>query len=743
MISKSSSFNSQVYIHAIFRLPFFLVFLMLILTCSQSEGDDKSMKDKKDVHYNRLIHEKSPYLLQHATNPVDWYPWGEEAFRAAKEQDKPIFLSIGYATCHWCHVMEHESFEDSTVAALMNESFISIKVDREERPDIDDIYMTVCQMLNGSGGWPLTIIMTPDKQPFFAGTYIPKKSYFDRIGMLDLIPRVANLWKTDRQKLLDSAEKISEHLSNSVAAPPGKQIGEQTLRQATELLTSRFDEQYGGFGERPKFPTAHQLMFLLREYHRNGDDHTLEMVTRTLDHMRMGGIYDHIGFGFHRYSTDEKWLLPHFEKMLYDQAINSMAYTEAFLATGTESYRQTAREIFTYVLRDMTDTRGGFYSAEDADSEGEEGKFYLWSREEIMDILGTEAGELFCKVYSIEKDGNFREEASKRQTGTSIPHLQKPLNQWAKELNMSLETLQAKLENSRQKLFEVREKRVHPLKDDKILTDWNGLMIAALSKGARAFDEPAYTNAARKATDFILNTMRDKQGRLMHRYREGEVAINGFLDDYAFMIWGLIELYETTFKTRYLQAALELTERVLTHFPDKQNGGFFFTPDDGEQLLVRKKEVYDGAIPSGNSVMMYNLVRLARMTGRSELEEQAAGVGKAFSETINRYPAGYTVLLMGVDFAIGPTYEIVITGDPARQDTREMVQAIYSRFIPNKVLLLKPEQPQQPGITQLADFTQSLSTIDGKATAYVCRNFACELPTTDVEKMLSLMQVKP
>ncbi len=743
MNSTHIKHHKQRFVYRYFNVLFYVTLLMLTITCSKGEGDDRAMKEKKNVHYNRLIHEKSPYLLQHATNPVDWYPWGEEAFRAAKEQDKPIFLSIGYATCHWCHVMEHESFEDSTVAALMNQTFISIKVDREERPDIDDIYMTVCQMLNGSGGWPLTIIMTPDKQPFFAGTYIPKKSYFDRIGMLDLIPRVATLWKTDRQKLLESAEKISKHLGNSVATPPGKQIGKEALQQATELLASRFDDQYGGFGERPKFPTAHQLMFLLREYYRSGDAHTLEMVTKTLDHMRMGGIYDHIGFGFHRYSTDEKWLLPHFEKMLYDQAINGMAYTEAFLATGNESYRQTAREIFTYVLRDMTDTRGGFYSAEDADSEGEEGKFYVWSRDEIMDVLGNEAGELFCNVYSIEKGGNFREEASKRQTGASIPHLQKPLSEWAKELSMPLETLQAKLEDARQKLFEVREKRVHPLKDDKILTDWNGLMIAALSKGARAFDEPAYADAAQKAADFILTTMKDEQGRLQHRYREGEVAITGFLDDYAFLTWGLIELYETTFETRYLQAALELTDRVLTHFIDKQNGGFFFTPDDGEPLLVRKKEVYDGAIPSGNSVMVYNLVRLARMTGRSEFEEQAANVGKAFSETINRYPAGYTVLLMGVDFAIGPAYEVVIAGNPDREDTRKMVQAIFHRFIPNKVLLVKSEQPQQPGIAQLADFTQSLTTIDGKATAYVCRNFACELPTTDVNKMLSLMKVKP
>ena len=687
---------------------------------------------------NRLIHEKSPYLLQHASNPVDWYPWGEEAFQAAAEQDKPIFLSIGYSTCHWCHVMEHESFEDDRVAALMNAAFINIKVDREERPDIDDIYMTVCTMMNGNGGWPLTIVMTPEKKPFFAATYIPKETRFNRLGMLELAPRIQKLWQEDRSRILESASKISAALSEAAGTISGSLLGGETMDIAYKQLSESFEDEFGGFSESPKFPTAHNLMFLMRQHRRDPQSNALQMVETTLDNMRLGGIYDHVGFGFYRYSTDKHWLVPHFEKMLYDQAINVMAYTEAFQLTGKAEYRQTVEEVLTYVLRDMTDNNGGFYSAEDADSEGEEGKFYIWSTSEIIDILGEEDGRLYIEIYNLTEDGNFLEESTQRKTGTNIPHLKKTIQKIADEKGMPVAELSKRLEAARQKLFNVREDRIHPLKDDKILTDWNGLMIAAFCKAAQVFDEKAYLEAASGAADFILNTMRDDQGRLMHRYREGEVAISAYLDDYAFFIWGLLELYETAFDVKYLEAALELNEILIKHFWDTENHGFFFTADDAEALLIRKKEIYDGATPSGNSVAMLNLLRFGRMTGKTTYEETAQQLVEAFSGNIARYPAGYTVLMLGLDFAAGSSFEIVIAGDPAAADTRAMIRALHQPFLPNKVLLLRPADTPGP-LADIAAYTATMQQLEDKAAAYVCQNFACELPTTDLAKMQQLL----
>lgn len=687
---------------------------------------------------NRLSREKSPYLLQHAENPVDWYPWGEEAFAAAKAQDKPIFLSIGYSTCHWCHVMAHESFEDPAVATLLNETFINIKVDREERPDVDDVYMTVCQMLTGSGGWPLSIIMTPAKEPFFAATYIPKERRFNRYGMLELIPQIKNLWETDRARLLESAQKITEALSQTASGLAAGQLPPEILKLAYSQLEESYDHRHGGFGSRPKFPTPHNLMYLLRFYRRSGHRQALEMVETTLQNMRRGGIFDQIGFGFHRYSTDEHWLVPHFEKMLYDQALLSMVYTEAFQVTGKEEYQTTVREILTYVLRDLADPAGGFYSAEDADSEGEEGKFYLWNNEEIRAVLGNREGDLFIKVFNCREDGNFLEEATRQKTGLNIPHLRQSYPEIAKALAVGEDELARRIGQARQKLFVARERRIHPLKDDKILTDWNGLMIVALSKAAQAFQEPAYAAAAGKAADFILQHLRTKEGRLLHRYRQGETAIPAYLDDYAFLIWGLLELYETAFEVKYLQTAVELNEIVRQHFWDGRHGAFFFTADDAEELLVRKKEIYDGAVPSGNSVMALNLLRLARITGESELEAQAAQIGAAFSGEVSRYPAGYTFLMCALDFSAGPNYEVVIVGKAGAKDARAMAQAIQQRFIPNKVLLFRPADQKNPAISRIAGFTRTMTPLEGKATAYVCRSHACELPTTNVNKVLEL-----
>ena len=687
--------------------------------------------------FNRLVFEKSPYLLQHARNPVDWYPWGEEAFQKARQEDKPVFLSIGYSTCHWCHVMEHESFEDEEVAALMNKHFISVKVDREERPDIDDVYMTVTQALTGSGGWPMTVVMTPDKKPFFAGTYFPKSGGFGRPGMVELAPKLSEAWEKERDKILASAEQITNALAQQATAPPGEELTESVLTSAYGTLNSRFDQDRGGFGKAPKFPVPHNLSFLLRYWKRTGEANALSMTEKTLKEMRLGGIYDHIGFGFHRYSTDSEWLLPHFEKMLYDQALLAIAYIESFQATGKQEYAQVAREIFTYVLRDMTSEEGGFYSAEDADSEGEEGKFYVWKPEEIKEILGKDDGDLFNKIYHIQKGGNFVEQAKGHKTGDNIPHLKKTLSEIADDLKIPENELAVKLNDMRNKLFNERKKRIHPLKDDKILTDWNGLMIAAFSKGAQALNEPEYLAAAKKAADFILSKLRTKEGRLLKRYRQGDAGLPAHLEDYAFLTWGLIDLYEATFQGTYLQAAVELHNKMIAHFWDDKNGGLFMVADDGEQLLVRNKAIYDGAIPSGNSVAALNSIRLARMTAKTDYETQCKKIMTAFSETVNSYPSGHSQLLIALDFAIGPANEIVFCGKMGTTSSKDMLSAIYNKFIPNKVLLFKDKSTSPDLITEIAPFTKAMKPLDSeKTTAYVCQNFSCKLPTTEIATML-------
>jgi uncharacterized protein YyaL (SSP411 family) len=708
-----------------------------VFSFSTQSGNPEKMQTQ-----NRLKNEKSPYLLQHADNPVDWYPWGSEAFEKAAREDKPILLSIGYSTCHWCHVMEHESFEDPEVARLMNETFVSIKVDREERPDIDNIYMTACQLLSKGGcGWPLNIIMTPDKKPFFAATYIPKETRFGRIGMVELIPRIKEVWEKQRQDVLKSADSITAAiqkataLSNDAKSP---QLTISTIINGYSQLLSRFDEINGGFGTAPKFPTPHNFLFLLRYWKRTGEAEPLLMVEKTLEAMRMGGIYDHVGFGFHRYSTDPKWFLPHFEKMLYDQALLAQAFTEAYQATGKKEYEDTARQIFMYVMRDMSSSEGGFYSAEDADSEGVEGRFYVWTEEEIRRVLGKEEAELIIKTYNIDKTGNFGEEATGEKTGSNILYLKKTFPELAASFGMNEREFESKLDHARKRLFEVREKRVHPYKDDKILTDWNGLMIAALSRGACVFSKPLYIEAAEHAADFILDKLRDNKGRLLHRYREGEAGIRGSVEDYSFFIRGLLELYECTFDVRYLKAALELQKQMNELFLDNKHGGFYFTANDAEELIVRHKEIYDGAIPSGNSVAMMNLLKLGRITGDQSYEEIASKLTRAFSQTVEQAPSAYTQLLSSLDFAIGPSYEVVVVGDPDSSDTKEMLTRLTKTYTPNKVLLFK-KIDEESGIEAIADFTKGQSSIGGKATAYVCLNHICELPTTDLNKTLELL----
>ena len=698
------------------------------------------MENNEKINSNRLIKEKSPYLLQHAYNPVDWYPWGDEAFEKAAKEDKPIFLSVGYSTCHWCHVMERESFENPEVAEIMNKVFVSIKVDREERPDIDQIYMTVCQLMIGSGGWPLTIIMTPDRKPFFAGTYIPKETMPGRVGIIDLSAKLDELWKTKRDKLLESIPAIEAALSKATANNPGDDFDQAILDKTFSQLSGSFDNAYAGFGNSRKFPTPHNLLFLLRYWKRTGDEKALNMVERTLSAIRSGGIYDHVGLGFHRYSTDTNWLLPHFEKMLYDQALLVIAYSEAYLATGKAEYRETAEEILAYILRDMTSPNGGFYSAEDADSEGEEGKFYIWTEKEIREVLDNDGANLIADVFNIKSESNFSDEATGQKTGENIFHLTNTLEVIAKQKGISKEELTEKIQSYREKLFTHREKRIHPLKDDKILVDWNGLMIAALAISARAFDNHQYLEAARKAADFIHGTMKKPDGRLFHRYREGHVALDAHLNDYAFLIWGLTELYESSLDADNLQWALDLSAIMVEHFWDDKGGGFFLTDKDGEALLVRTKEIYDSALPSGNSVAALTLLRLARLTGRTELENKGAATLRAFSKTVQPVPMGHTYFMMAADFAIGPTKEVVIAGDPIQADTKLMISALNSGYFPDMVFLFKAIGNNGSFVNSLAPFAKDHSTVEGKAAAYVCSNFMCNKVVVSPKEILALLK---
>jgi uncharacterized protein YyaL (SSP411 family) len=669
---------------------------------------------------NRLSKEKSPYLLQHQNNPVDWFAWGPEAFEKASREDKPIFLSIGYSTCHWCHVMEHESFEDEKVAEALNDAFINIKVDREERPDIDHIYMSVCQMMTGSGGWPLTIIMTPDQRPFFSGTYFPKESRFGRIGIFDLITRVKQAWSTQRTSILETCNQITNALvptnangEKSVNEAVGKNaLGLESLNESLKLMKRSFSPVWGGFNDAPKFPTSHNLMFLLRMWKRDADNEALQMVEKTLASMREGGMFDQIGFGFHRYSVDRQWLVPHFEKMLYDQAMLATAYLECFQATGKLNYAQTAREIFEYVLRDLTDRDGGFYSAEDADSEGVEGKFYVWSWQELEAILEPDDLKTIKENFNLKPNGNFTD------MGQPSPDNIFYLSQGAfYNINTN-----PQIDKIRKVLFSKREKRIRPHLDDKILTDWNGLMIAALAKGARVLDDPALLTAAKKAFSFLESKMMTREGKLFHRYRAGDAAIRGILDDYSFMTWAAIELYQSSFESHYLKTALQLSRTIKDLFWDKDNGGLFFTPHDGENLLVRKKEIYDGAVPSGNSVSFWNFMRLARLTGETHFEEIAQSILKAFSNDVNQHLPAHNMFLLGLDFALGPTQETVLVAK--KSESESILKRLHQEFLPRNTILLKYTDCDN-GISSLAPFTRLMTAPDDRPAVYVCNDFAC------------------
>src|SRR3989304_1719316 len=627
---------------------------------------------------NKLINEQSPYLLQHAYNPVDWYPWNEEAFEKARVESKPVFLSIGYSTCHWCHVMEKESFEDEEVARLMNEAFVSIKVDREERPDIDGIYMTVCQMLTGSGGWPLTIVMTPDKKPFFAGTYFPKLSRYGRAGMMELIPKLTELWKSKYDDIVKSAEEIAHALISSSKISGDEILSSEILHQAFNDLSRRFDPEKGGFGKSPKFPTPHNLTFLLRYWKKNNNEQALFMVEKTLQEMRLGGIYDHVGYGFHRYSTDSNWLVPHFEKMLYDQALLAIAFTEAYQSTKKELFENTIKEILEYVRRDMRSKKGGFYSAEDADSEGEEGKFYLWTVDEVRGILKDDA-DLFLEIFNCESEGNWIDPMHGGKVVTNILHLQTTFDESRSKKNLNAGALEIKIALAQKQLFEARENRIHPHKDDKILADWNSLMISAFAKAAQVFDEIKYVEIAESAVKFILNDMTLPNGRLLHRYRNEKVNVAGNLDDNAFLIAALLDWYETTFSVEYLSEAFEF-------------------------------------------------------------EDKASQMIKTFSQTIKTSPPAYTQFLSGLDFYVGPSIEILLTGN-AEGKIIQYLKILRDAFIPNKVVLYKKDGTED-SLSKVAGFTEAHSLIDGNAAVYVCENFSCKLPVTSEKDLRDILSTQ-
>ncbi len=673
---------------------------------------------------NNLINEKSPYLLQHAYNPIHWYPWSEEAFEKAKKEDKPVFLSIGYSTCHWCHVMERESFEDDEVAEVLNKNYVSIKVDREERPDLDNIYMSVCTALTGHGGWPLTIIMTPDKKPFFAGTYFPKENRMGMSGLIEILEKIIDKWEHNKEEINHSTEKIINFIRKSDKVMEGN-ITDKIINRAFNGFRSAYDDEYGGIGTAPKFPSPHNLMFLLRYWKMTDSEEALKMITNTLNSMYKGGIFDHIGYGFSRYSTDRKWLVPHFEKMLYDNALLALSYLEAYQAAGDKIFSEIADMIFTYVLRDMTSEEGGFFTAEDADSEGVEGKFYLWTPQEVIEVLGEEKGQELCSEYDITPEGNFE--------GKNISNLIGNKKFLEDESFVSLH------KNSLKELFEHREKRVHPYKDDKVLTSWNGMMIAALAVGARVLGKDEYKKAAEKAVEFIYDKLIQDDGRILARYRDGESAYLGYVDDYAFLVWGLIELYETTFNAEYLQKALKINEEMLEYFWDEENGGLFFYGKDSEQLILKPKEAYDGAIPSGNSVAAMNMLRLARLTGNGDLENKSLQIFNCFAADINKNPMAFPFMLSSYIFYSIGSKEMVIVGDAAKEDTNNIIRLAQNKYLPFTVVLYKDTKEQNKELLEIAPFIAEQKMIKNKATAYICENFSCREPLNDINEIKKIL----
>jgi uncharacterized protein len=677
---------------------------------------------------NHLISEKSPYLQQHAHNPVDWYPWGEAAIEKARTEDKPIFLSIGYSTCHWCHVMERESFESEDLAAILNRSFVPVKVDREERPDVDRIYMTFVQASTGGGGWPMSVFLTPQLKPFFGGTYFPPDNRYGRPGFAAILQHLAEAWRNDRGRIEQSSGDVIAQLAQyTAAAGPSIGMPDQTiLDSAFQQFRRMFDSAHGGFGSAPKFPRPVVFNFLLRYYARSRRQEALDMTLETLRAMANGGMHDQLGGGFHRYSVDERWFVPHFEKMLYDQAQLAISYLEAFQITHDPFYTKIARSTLDYVLRDMTHPEGGFYSAEDADSvidpanpkEKGEGAFYIWTAEELKDALGEEEFKPFASTYGVEPKGNVPDDPHGEFIGKNILYLREPLD----------DATEAQLQPAKIALLAIRSQRVRPHLDDKILTAWNGLMISAFAKGAQVLDEPRYLQAAQRAASFILTRMYDAaSGVLLRRYRDGDAAIAGFLDDYAFFIGALLDLYEADFDPQHIETAIQLAGKMRELFEDAADGAFFSTAAGDNNLVLRMKDDYDGAEPSGNAVALLDLLKLAHFTDRAEYREAAERTLKALGAKIAQQSVAVPQMLVGLDYYLAPRREVVLAGDAG-----EFLRHVRSRFLPHAVVL-RAGAPFFPGAA-------TMRMLDGKATAYVCENYTCQLPTSQLAKFDELLQ---
>ncbi len=677
---------------------------------------------------NRLINETSPYLLQHAHNPVNWYPWGEEALALAKKEDKPILLSIGYSSCHWCHVMEKESFENEAIAKIMNERFVCIKVDREERPDLDEIYMNAVQVMTGGGGWPMTVFLTPDLIPFHAGTYFPPEDRGGLPGFSKILLVVSDYYRSHRGEVRRVEVQMKDALRQLTEMVPSRErLEEKILTNAYTVFRSQFDPVHGGFGKAPKFPNSMTLSFLLRYWKKGGTQEALEMVELTLEKMANGGIYDHLGGGFHRYSVDERWLIPHFEKMLYDNGLLCRIYFEAYQVTHNERYRCVGEEILHYVLREMKSPEGGFYSTEDADSEGEEGKFYVWSRDQIKKVLGKERGTPFCAYYGVTPNGNF-------EGGLSVLHIASTLEKVSKLYGVPIPDLRKLLEEGKRELFTEREKRTRPARDEKILASWNGLMISAFVDGFKVAGHASYLQTAKEAAHFILEKMM-KEGHLMRVFKDGRCHTRAYSEDYAFFIQSLIDLYEATFEFSWLEKADDLNERMIRQFWDERKGGFFLTGTENEPLIAQSKSPYDHSIPSPNAVGVFNLLRLGYLTGQEVLKKKAEEILHLFQTFLRQHPVGFPHMLSGLSFFLSPE-EIGVIGSKNDPRTTSMLREIYSAYLPNKILSLR--DPNEKGKEGWFPFLSEKEGLE-RPTAFVCKGFSCLPPAEDAEALKRIL----
>ncbi|MBI1741577.1 thioredoxin domain-containing protein [Candidatus Acetothermia bacterium] len=683
---------------------------------------------------NYLIHETSPYLLQHAYNPVGWYPWGKEALAKAKVEDKPILLSIGYSACHWCHVMEHESFENETIARFMNEHFVNIKVDREERPDLDEVYMTAVQLMTGQGGWPMTVFLTPDLKPFFGGTYFPPEDRPGLPGFLTVLHSIAEVYKNERSAVVEQAERLKQHLQKIATGPSGESLSlltQDLLQRAYTSALEIFDREQGGFGRAPKFPHSMELSLLLRYWRRTHDPDALHIVELTLEKMARGGMYDQLGGGFHRYSTDARWLIPHFEKMLYDNALLVWIYLEAYQATHKPFYRRIVEETLEYVLREMTSSEGGFYATQDADSPGGEGAFFSWIPQEPKAVLGEKEGALICEYFGVTEAGNF-------EHGKSVLHLPYALEEFSTRSNLSATELEALIKHAKAALFQAREQREKPGRDEKILTAWNGLMISSFARASQILEDKRYLEAAENAARFCLKSL-NKDGKLLRSYKDGQAKFNAYLEDYACLITGFLDLYEASFELEWLKEAQALSKVIVEKFWDESNGGFFFTSKDHEMLVARSKSAYDGATPSGNSAAVLALLRLAELTSDSDLRKKTEQTLRLFRDLMEQAPNGFSHMLCALDFYLGPTQQIAIVGDKSDSRTQKLLSTIHQQWLPNKVLALKESRRSVPELENAVPLLKDKTLKSDIPTVYVCENYACKTPVTDPQDLEKLL----